>query len=55
MENINLTLTLDQVNVVIAALGKIPLEQSLEAFNSVTAQASQQLKQREAQATVEDK
>ena len=45
MENqtVKLELNVQQLNVILAALGKMPLESVLEVFNTIQQQASQQL------------
>lgn len=43
MQELNLKLTLDDVNVVLAALGKLPLEVSVVAFGKIKAQAEAQI------------
>jgi hypothetical protein len=45
MENklIQLSLNLNQVNTLIAGLGKLPLEVSLEIFNEIQKQSQEQL------------
>lgn len=40
--NFNIELTLDELNLVLAALGKLPLEVSLTTFDKIKAQAQQQ-------------
>ena len=40
--NFNIQLTLDELNLVLAALGKLPLEASLPAFEKIKTQAQQQ-------------
>jgi hypothetical protein len=44
METIELTLTLDHVNVIMAGLGKLPYEAAFQTVEEVKAQASAQLK-----------
>lgn len=39
-----LTLTIEQINVIIAGLGKLPLENSLDAYTMVRMQVEQQMK-----------
>ena len=43
MQELNLKLTLDDVNVILAGLGKLPLEVSVVAFGKIKAQAESQI------------
>ena len=47
MKEITLSLTLDELNVLLAGLGKLPLEVSVAVFGKVKAQAESQLKEPE--------
>ena len=47
--NFNIQLNLDEVNVVLAALGKLPLEASIGAFEKIKAQAQQQAQAQQTQ------
>lgn len=47
MNELNLTLTLDELNIVLAGLGKLPLEVSVAVFGKLKAQAELQLKPEE--------
>ncbi len=47
--NFNIQLTLDDVNLVLAALGKLPLEASIGAFEKIKAQAQQQAQAQQSQ------
>jgi len=49
--NFNIQLTLDELNLVLAALGKLPLEASLSAFEKIRAQAQQQAQAQPPQAS----
>lgn len=42
-----LELSLEELNVVLTGLGRLPLEQSLNVFSKVRQQAEEQLKQEE--------
>ena len=44
-QNVKLDLTIQQLNVIIAGLAKLPIEAGLETFNSVQQQAQAQLGQ----------
>ena len=44
---IKLELDVDQLNLVLAALGKLPLEQSVDVFMAVRTQAQGQLQQQQ--------
>lgn len=44
-EKLNFTLTVNQVNAVLAALAKQPLEAVLEVFNTIQQQAAAQVNQ----------
>lgn len=46
-------LNLDELNVVLAGLGKLPLEVSLGLFDKIKAQAQDQVKESGAQSSVE--
>ena len=46
--NFNIQLNLDEVNVVLAALGKLPLETSMGAFEKIRVQAQQQAQAQQA-------
>lgn len=43
MQELNLKLTLDDVNVILAGLGKLPLEVSVAVFGKIKAQAESQI------------
>ena len=43
MDKLKVELTLDQLNVVFTALGKLPLEQSVDVFMVLRVQAESQL------------
>jgi hypothetical protein len=43
MKEITITLTLDELNVLLAGLGKLPLEASIGVFGKVKAQAESQI------------
>ena len=43
MQDITLKLSLDDINVVLAALGKMPLEVSVVAFGKIKSQAEAQI------------
>lgn len=43
MDKLKIELTLDQLNVVFTALGKLPLEQSVDVFMVLRVQAESQL------------
>lgn len=43
MDKLKIELTLDQLNVVFTALGKLPLEQSVDVFMVLRMQAESQL------------
>ena len=45
MNKLHLELTMDQLNVVLAGLAKLPLEASLESFTIIRQQAEAQLNQ----------
>jgi hypothetical protein len=45
MKEITLSLTLDELNVLLAGLGKLPLEVSVAVFGKVKAQAESQLQE----------
>ncbi len=47
--NFNIQLTLDDVNLVLAALGKLPLEASIGTFEKIKAQAQQQAQAQQSQ------
>lgn len=47
MDKLKIELTLDQLNVVFGALGKLPLEQSVEVFMVLRAQAEAQIQQQQ--------
>ena len=49
MSEVDLKLTLDDVNVILAGLGKLPLEVSVVTFGKIKAQAESQLKTEEQQ------
>lgn len=46
-------LSLDQVNTILAALGKLPLEASLTTFNAVRSQVEQQMQAQQADQPLE--
>ena len=48
-ENVTITLTVAQWNVVMAALGELPLKASIEVFNAIRAQADSAMKPSEDQ------
>lgn len=43
MKEVDLKLTLDDINVVLAGLGKLPLEVSVVVFGKIKAQAESQI------------
>lgn len=45
MKELTLTLTVDELNVLLAGLGKLPLEMAVAVFGKVKAQAESQLKE----------
>ena len=45
MNKVTIELTIDQINVVLAGLAKLPLEASIDTFTSVRQQADAQLNQ----------
>ena len=47
MNKVNLELNIEQLNIVLAGLAKLPLEASLETFNIIRQQADSQLKKPE--------
>jgi len=49
MKEVDLKLTLDDVNVILAGLGKLPLEVSVVVFGKIKAQAEAQIKPAEAE------
>lgn len=49
MNEINLKLTVEDINVVLAGLGKLPLEVSVVVFGKIKAQAESQIKPEEQQ------
>ena len=51
--NVKLELNINQINMVLAGLAKLPLEQSLETFNVVRQQADGQLVQKPAETPLE--
>ena len=57
MENklIQLSLNINQVNTLIAGLGKLPLEVSLEIFNEIQKQSQEQLSNTTSEETLFDK
>ena len=57
MENqtVNLALTINQLNVIFAALGKQPLESVLEVFNTIQQQVQPQLQQPASDGPLSDK
>jgi len=54
MNKITIDFTVEQLNVVIGALAKLPLEVSLDAFTAIRAQADAQVQQAQAQMTQPD-
>lgn len=44
MDKLNIEVTLDQLNVVFNALGKLPLEQTVDVFMALRVQAEAQLR-----------
>lgn len=42
-ENITIELTLQQLNIVLAGIAKLPIEVALEVFNNIQNQAAMQL------------
>jgi hypothetical protein len=47
MKEVTITLTLDELNVLLAGLGKLPLEMAVAVFGKVKAQAESQLQSEE--------
>lgn len=47
--NFSIQLTLDEVNLVLAALGKLPLETSIATFEKIKTQAQQQAQGKQTQ------
>lgn len=47
MKELNLTLTLDELNIVMSGLGKLPLETVLNVFSKLRQQAEAQLQEPE--------
>jgi len=45
MDKLKIEVTLDQLNVVFVALGKLPLEQSVDVFMALRVQAEAQVQQ----------
>jgi len=43
MKEVTLTLTVDELNVVLAGLGKLPLEAALNVFGKIRAQVESQV------------
>ena len=43
MQELNLKLTVEDINVVLAGLGKLPLEASVVTFGKIKAQAESQI------------
>lgn len=43
MQELNLKLTIEDINVVLAGLGKLPLEVSVAVFGKIKAQAEAQM------------
>lgn len=43
MKEVEIKLTVDDVNIVLAALGKLPLEVSVAVFGKIKAQAESQI------------
>ncbi len=44
MKEVTITLTIDELNVLLAGLGKLPLEMAVAVFGKVKEQAEAQLK-----------
>lgn len=55
METVKLELSINQLNIIIAGLAKLPLEASLETFNVVKQQAEGQLKENRPEGPLADK
>lgn len=55
METVKLELSINQLNIIIAGLAKLPLEASLETFNVVKQQAECQLKENRPEGPLADK
>lgn len=55
MNKVNLELTIEQLNIVLAGLAKLPLEASLETFTVVRQQADQQVQQNRPEGPLSDK
>ncbi len=53
-QTINLSLTVQEANIVMAGLGKLPFEAVVEVIGKIRQQAEQQLAQQEAPATSEE-
>ena len=51
---LNIQLNVDQINVILATLGKLPYETIAPLMGSIQAQATQQLQQLQAQAAQND-
>lgn len=45
MKEVTLTLTIDELNVLLAGLGKLPLEMAVAVFGKVKVQADAQLQE----------
>lgn len=52
---LNLQLNLNQINIVLAGLGKVPLETSLQTFESIHKQVGEQMQPEPPQLPVTDK
>lgn len=49
MQELDIKLTVEDINLVLAALGKLPLEVSVAVFGKIKAQAEAQIKPAEAE------
>lgn len=49
MQELDIKLTVEDINLVLAALGKLPLEVSVAVFGKIKAQAESQIKPAEAE------
>ena len=47
MKELNISLTVDELNIVLAGLGKLPLEAVIAVFGKIKAQAELQLQESE--------
>lgn len=53
METVKIELNLPMLNIVLAGLGKLPLDQSIETFTAIRQQAEAQIQQAQQQAAAE--